>query len=53
MTEDGTESGTLFHDTMATDGLEATIMTWVAGRDETHEAGTATGDHHEVGAVTV
>jgi hypothetical protein len=37
---------------MATDGDEATMMTSVAGKLETHEAGTATGDDQVDGTVT-
>jgi hypothetical protein len=38
---------------MATDGDEAGIMTTVAGNELTNERGTATGELHEVGTMTV
>jgi hypothetical protein len=38
---------------MAIDGDEAGITTWLDLSDETAEAGTTTGDLHEVGTVTV
>jgi hypothetical protein len=53
MIDDGTESGTADHETMATDGDEATMITDEAGKLETHEAGTATGDLQVDGTVTV
>jgi hypothetical protein len=53
MTDDGTEFGTADHETITTDGDEATTMTYEAGKLETHEAGTATGDDQVDGTVTV
>jgi hypothetical protein len=41
------------HETMATDGELATITTYVAGNDETHETGTACGLDQVDGIVTV
>jgi hypothetical protein len=47
--ESGTESGTADHETIATEGDEAKIITSVVGKLETAEAGTATGDDHDDG----
>jgi len=52
-TEAGTEAGMLDHETRATDGLDAKTMTCVAGNEETHETGTAWGEDHVLGIVTV
>jgi hypothetical protein len=52
MTEVGTESGTADHETITTEGDEAITITSVAGKLETHEAGTATGDDQVDGTVT-
>jgi hypothetical protein len=41
---DGTLSGTADHETIATEGDEAGTMTSVAGNEETHDNGKATGD---------
>jgi hypothetical protein len=49
----GTDSGMLVHETIATDGDEATTTTKLAGSDETHEIGKAYGEDHDVGIVTV
>jgi hypothetical protein len=52
-TDVGTESGMFDHETIATDGLDAKTMTCVAGNEETHETGTAWGEDHVLGIVTV
>jgi len=39
----GTDSGTSDHWTIASDGDEATVMTWLDGKVETNETGTKTG----------
>jgi hypothetical protein len=49
--ESGTESGTADHETTTRDGDEATTMTSEAGKLETAEAGTTTGDDHDDGTA--
>jgi hypothetical protein len=53
ITEFGTLFGTADHETIATDGDEARMITCDVESDETNDAGTATGDDHEAGMVTV
>jgi hypothetical protein len=49
MSEFETESGTADHETIAIEGDDVTMMTSVAGKLETAEAGTKTGDDHDDG----
>jgi hypothetical protein len=35
------------------DGDDAIVITWLLGKDETHETGTTTGDDQVVGTTTV
>jgi hypothetical protein len=53
MIDDGTESGTTDHETIATDGDEAGMMTSEAGKLETNETGTTTGETQVDGTVTI
>jgi hypothetical protein len=53
MTLVGTESGMADQETMATEGLEATTTTKLAGKDETNEIGTTYGEDQVDGIVTV
>jgi hypothetical protein len=43
----------LVYSIITADVDEAIEMTWVDGKDETHEAGTTTGLTHDVGTTTV
>jgi hypothetical protein len=53
MTEVGTDSGILVHETIATDGDEAATTTNEAESEDTHEIGTACGLDHVLGIVIV
>jgi hypothetical protein len=52
MTDDGTDDGTSLDSTMKADGDDPIEMRADDGSDETHEAGTTTGDEKLDGTTT-
>jgi hypothetical protein len=52
ITETGTDSGTFSNETIATDGDDERMMTWVDGKLLTNETGRAIGDYQVAGMTT-